>query len=67
LAGKVSLKNLAEVMGVRPDLVAVRGAVCLEGRRESHVEAKLVERLVSELAVRKNGELVSVRVARHAS
>jgi uncharacterized protein (UPF0264 family) len=66
LAGKVSLKNLAEVMDVRPDLVAVRGAVCREGRRESHVEAKLVERLVSELAVRMNGEVVSARAARHA-
>ncbi len=66
LAGKVSLKNLAEVMDVRPDLVAVRGAVCREGRRESHVEAKLVERLVSELADRMNGEVVSARAARHA-
>jgi uncharacterized protein (UPF0264 family) len=66
LAGKVSLKNLAEVMDVRPDLVAVRGAVCREGRRESHVEAKLVGRLVSELADRMNGEVVSARAARHA-
>jgi uncharacterized protein (UPF0264 family) len=66
LAGKVSLKNLAEVMDVRPDLVAVRGAVCREGRRESHVEAKLVGRLVSELAVRMNGAVVSARAARHA-
>ncbi len=66
LAGKVSLKNLAEVMDVRPDLVAVRGAVCREGRRESHVEAKLVGRLVSELAVRMNCEVVSARSARHA-
>lgn len=66
LAGKVSLKNLSEVMGVRPDLVAVRGAVCCEGRRESHVEAKLVGRLVSELAVRMNCEVVSARSARHA-
>ena len=62
LAGRVSLEDLSEVVGVQPDLVAVRSAACRDGRRELPVEADRVRELVDRLGCAS----VSVEAWRHA-
>ncbi len=49
LAGSLGLENVDPLLAVRPDIIAVRGAVC-RGGREGIVDVELVRQLASRLA-----------------
>ncbi|HEV3235418.1 MAG TPA: (5-formylfuran-3-yl)methyl phosphate synthase [Gemmataceae bacterium] len=49
LAGSLNLDQLISLRPIRPDWFAVRGAACLQGLREGHVDAAAVRRLVNSL------------------
>ncbi|MFO0975207.1 MAG: (5-formylfuran-3-yl)methyl phosphate synthase [Planctomycetaceae bacterium] len=49
LAGKVTTESLPDILEICPDIVAVRGAVCEQGRRERSVDQCLVAGFRREL------------------
>ncbi len=47
LAGSLKEADLAKVLPLRPDVIAVRGAVCRGGRRDAQLDPELVQRLAA--------------------
>jgi uncharacterized protein (UPF0264 family) len=50
LAGGLALRNIRELSYIQPDLFAVRGAVCLGGRRDGELDTERVRSLVTFLS-----------------
>ncbi|MCC6581115.1 MAG: hypothetical protein IT440_11805 [Phycisphaeraceae bacterium] len=50
LAGSLSLTRMADAVGLGPDVVAVRGAACRQGRREGAIDPARVRELACLIA-----------------
>jgi uncharacterized protein (UPF0264 family) len=49
LAGRLTAANLVDVVGIRPDVVAIRSAACADGRRSAPICAERVGRFRARL------------------
>ena len=49
LAGGLRLESLADVASLQPDVIGIRGAACLRGRRESVIDADTLRRFLDAL------------------